>query len=321
MSLASCEQVIENGLAEFVKVGQALLTIKDEKLYSEQYGSFEEYCNKRWSLSLSMGYHLIAANSVVKDLDAEKLPTLPSHAAALSILKSPESRNKAWREALELDELRAEDIRTIAQKHYVLDNDNDLAVKVRHQEMTPRKAYSLRKELERLPDYYGEAVRKFGLKGEGVDSDALHEIRQLEYQFQDEATDILRSGYLNDIPLYNMKKRDVEAHKRRLLWEKSQIGKIETTTLTVLAGRDIVRGVEAVKSDSVVFLFPEKEIATTDLLATLESKDLSVFFLVAYKGNAKINFDGTPKHPTSVNGVKPKWVNDAIRQAVLTIRE
>ena len=66
--LAECEAIIETGLAEFVKVGNALLAIRNDKLYREQYGTFEEYCKARWSFGYEQGRRLIKAAEVVQNL-------------------------------------------------------------------------------------------------------------------------------------------------------------------------------------------------------------------------------------------------------------
>ena len=50
-TLAECENVIERGLATFVEVGQALMEIRNRRLYREQYETFEDYCRERWGWS------------------------------------------------------------------------------------------------------------------------------------------------------------------------------------------------------------------------------------------------------------------------------
>ena len=42
------EQVIEKGLKTFVDVGNALLAIRDKRLYRQGFGTFEDYCKDRW---------------------------------------------------------------------------------------------------------------------------------------------------------------------------------------------------------------------------------------------------------------------------------
>ena len=46
--LAQCEAVIAQGLRTFVDVGAALLKIRDDRLYKEEWTTFEAYCRDRW---------------------------------------------------------------------------------------------------------------------------------------------------------------------------------------------------------------------------------------------------------------------------------
>jgi DNA modification methylase len=62
--LAELEAVVERGLGTFMEVGQALLEVRDGRLYRESYSSFEEYLAKRWGMSRSRGYQLIDAARV-----------------------------------------------------------------------------------------------------------------------------------------------------------------------------------------------------------------------------------------------------------------
>ena len=43
-TLAHYEQIIDQGIKTFVQVGQALLTIREERLYRETYTTFETTC-------------------------------------------------------------------------------------------------------------------------------------------------------------------------------------------------------------------------------------------------------------------------------------
>lgn len=67
-TLAECEQVIERGLGTFVEVGQALLNIRDERLYRRDFATFEDYCEERWNIKRAHAYRLIAASEVVANL-------------------------------------------------------------------------------------------------------------------------------------------------------------------------------------------------------------------------------------------------------------
>lgn len=66
--LQKCEAVIERGLKTFIDVGTALMEIRDERLYREHHGTFEDYCRERWGLSRPRAYQLIDAAGVVGNL-------------------------------------------------------------------------------------------------------------------------------------------------------------------------------------------------------------------------------------------------------------
>ena len=59
--LDELEAVIERGMQTFVEVGEALMEIRDGRLYKQDYGTFEAYCKERWGFSRGHGYRLIAA--------------------------------------------------------------------------------------------------------------------------------------------------------------------------------------------------------------------------------------------------------------------
>lgn len=66
--LENCELVITTGLQTFVAVGNALQEIKKLKLYKENFKTFEEYCQSKWSLSVRHSNRLIEAAQVMENL-------------------------------------------------------------------------------------------------------------------------------------------------------------------------------------------------------------------------------------------------------------
>ncbi|MEU3096581.1 hypothetical protein ABZ690_17735, partial [Streptomyces sp. NPDC006967] len=58
-SLTENEAVIERGIKTFYEVGTALADIRDRKLYRADYGTFEEYAEKRWQMSRRRAYQMI----------------------------------------------------------------------------------------------------------------------------------------------------------------------------------------------------------------------------------------------------------------------
>ena len=51
--LTDCEEVIEQGMETFFEVGDALLKIRDCRLYRESHATFDEYCRDRWGIRVA----------------------------------------------------------------------------------------------------------------------------------------------------------------------------------------------------------------------------------------------------------------------------
>lgn len=66
--LAVLEQTIEAGMASFVLVGEALLEVRDSRLYRINYPTFEAYCKGRWGFSHQRASQLMSAAEVVAAL-------------------------------------------------------------------------------------------------------------------------------------------------------------------------------------------------------------------------------------------------------------
>ena len=66
--LAELEEVVERGLGTFVEVGEALLKIRDERLYRADHATMEEYCRKRWGMGRRYANRVIEAASIVTGL-------------------------------------------------------------------------------------------------------------------------------------------------------------------------------------------------------------------------------------------------------------
>lgn len=102
-TLESCETVIERGLGTFVEVGNALLAIRDAKLYRAGHDTFEAYCKKRWGFSRSRAHRLIEASEVAAVLPiGNTRPTNEAQARELVPLKEhPELAAESMRRATE----------------------------------------------------------------------------------------------------------------------------------------------------------------------------------------------------------------------------
>ncbi|MGO8925943.1 MAG: hypothetical protein ACLQU3_03470 [Limisphaerales bacterium] len=104
--LARAERTIGKGLKSFLAVGMALKEIRDNRLYRQQYDTFEEYVAKRWELSRPRAYALCAASEVVAFLspigDTGMLPENEAQARPLTRLKATEDRQRAWKMAVDM---------------------------------------------------------------------------------------------------------------------------------------------------------------------------------------------------------------------------
>jgi phage N-6-adenine-methyltransferase len=99
--LAQLEDTIQRGLNTFVDVGNALLEIRDSRLYRESHSTFEDYCRDRWGMSRPRAYQMIEAAEVVGNLstNVDILPATESVARPLTSLP-PETQRTVWAEAV-----------------------------------------------------------------------------------------------------------------------------------------------------------------------------------------------------------------------------
>jgi hypothetical protein len=101
--LVECERVVQSGLAEFFEVGNALLTIREQRLYRDTHSTFEGYCNARWGFGRSYAWRVMGAAQRIKLLPVDDLlpkPTNEFQVRPLLKLK-PEEFPKAWKEVVE----------------------------------------------------------------------------------------------------------------------------------------------------------------------------------------------------------------------------
>jgi hypothetical protein len=65
--LHELERTVERNLASFLEAGRALLEIRDERLY-RAYGTWEQYCRRRFGLTESRGLALVRSTEVAQHL-------------------------------------------------------------------------------------------------------------------------------------------------------------------------------------------------------------------------------------------------------------
>ena len=93
------EAVIKRGLKTFADVGNALLAIRDARLYREQHETFEAYCRERWGFSKTHANRLVESALVMENLTPIGVkPATESQARPLAKLP-PAEQPGAWEAA------------------------------------------------------------------------------------------------------------------------------------------------------------------------------------------------------------------------------
>ena len=91
----------------FVRFGNDLMAIRDNREYRADYDTFEEYCKKRWNRGRSMVNRLIEAAESVNNLvtnchQIKSLPVNEGQARALSkATDTPEQQVEVWKAVVE----------------------------------------------------------------------------------------------------------------------------------------------------------------------------------------------------------------------------
>jgi hypothetical protein len=100
--LQQCEEILEKGLRTFFEVGNALLRIRQARLYRATHSTFEQYCHERWNMGRSYAWRVIGAAERLKLLPSDNnLPRPANEFQIRPFLKiAPEEFPKAWKRAV-----------------------------------------------------------------------------------------------------------------------------------------------------------------------------------------------------------------------------
>jgi DNA modification methylase len=100
LALMDCEKAIEQGLGG---AAYSLRKIRDERLYREQWGTFEDYCQQRWGFTRRHVDNVIAFTTVRDEIEnnCSQPPERESQIRSLKALPGPEQRVEAWNEAVD----------------------------------------------------------------------------------------------------------------------------------------------------------------------------------------------------------------------------
>lgn len=119
--LAELEAVVERGLSTFVEVGEALMEIRDSRLYRDSHLTFEAYVAEQFGLQRRRAYDLIEASRVHTMVSqiCDTAPARESHASELApLLAEPDHLREAWAEVVALHpEPTAAQVREVVERH------------------------------------------------------------------------------------------------------------------------------------------------------------------------------------------------------------
>lgn len=102
-TLAACEEELRLTAESFIRAGNALMRIRDSKLYRKTHDTFEAYCKEKWGMSVRFAQMKMSAAKVTQEIKANncsRLPETESQARPLAQLK-PDEQADAWQEALD----------------------------------------------------------------------------------------------------------------------------------------------------------------------------------------------------------------------------
>jgi hypothetical protein len=120
--LKRCERIIKRGSTVFIQVSEALMEIRDKRLYRENYPTFDGYCQDKWGFTARHGQRLLAAKDVVDNLrPTGRIPDNERQARPLVGLPA-ETQREVWQEAIESADdgkITAERVAEIAEVHKI----------------------------------------------------------------------------------------------------------------------------------------------------------------------------------------------------------
>src|SRR5258705_13801344 len=98
--LTDLECQMEQDQAAFVRYGNALLEIRESRLYRQSHPTFEDYCRERWQMTKSRANELIRSSKVAFNLvEISTIQPNEAQAATLEQLE-PGQQREVWQKAV-----------------------------------------------------------------------------------------------------------------------------------------------------------------------------------------------------------------------------
>lgn len=231
LRLQELETVIRDGIAQFIAVGQALLEIRDSKLYCDQFETWEEYCRVRWNFTDRRALQLMGAAQVMETLRRHiSYEWLPKNESQVRPLVGLPERDQVeyWNMALILGRTSGEDLDRLVrvmQSRFAVLKENVITAK-----LTPKQALGAAKVLVSIDDLGAADLMD---NYEIHNPDVLEEMDRLRRSGSETYEDIMASGYLQDtgddepipagdmtmLQLRRVLKRKADEHRQRAILE------------------------------------------------------------------------------------------------------
>jgi hypothetical protein len=166
-NLVELETTITKNLNAFYEIGFALMQIKENRLYREQYTTFEAYCKAKWNFAANYARRLIASSRVVDNIKSVPTGTIPQSERTIRPLASlpPDQQPKAYQKAVET-----------APDGKVTTRHVEETVRGLKEEKPERKKVDLLKNIRPEPEIMGDefveaygAMRKALVNAKGMD--------------------------------------------------------------------------------------------------------------------------------------------------------
>jgi hypothetical protein len=108
---------IKTAVTALERAGRKLLLIRDQRLYREEFPTFDEFCRSILGTSRIQAHRLIVGWELVADLAAQGVVVLPdSERVARELSRYPKSdRKMIWQRALQLDKRQKPNYKTVRQ--------------------------------------------------------------------------------------------------------------------------------------------------------------------------------------------------------------
>lgn len=98
--LDTLEGIIGREMGSFMAVGNALLTIRNSKLYREEFKTFEDYCRGRWGVSRAYANCVIGASTVADNLATCVAKPTNEYQLRPLVSLEPAQQRTVWEEAV-----------------------------------------------------------------------------------------------------------------------------------------------------------------------------------------------------------------------------